>query len=202
MLLLSLLVIGFTSSFGQEAPAGDIRGRVIDLFGAPIEGVTIVVSIGGNDVQRLVTDERGVYQTSKLSAGRYIVTANLKGFLRTKSDAYVGPGEHLIVDLGLPPGRISPALFQPEVVGIVRSTNRKPVVGATVTIISAFNSEIRVQAEADSSGRFKLQVPEPGQYVLYASMPGFAVAANVVTIPLIPPRKTPSVNFELRSLAR
>jgi len=201
-MMLTLLIAGLALAMGQQESTGTIRGRVLDLFGNPIIGAEVLVSTDRRIDRRLVTDQQGVYEASGLTAGSYSISAALRGFHAAKRTTYLGPGEQVVVELGLQPGRLGPVERETIITGIVRQKDRKPVEDATITIMSAFNQEIRQQINASSAGRFELKVAEPGQYVIYVYKPGLAVAAKAITVPTKLPKESLVVDFELSSLSK
>lgn len=64
-------------------PNGSIGGYVVDPGGAPLPGVTIVVSAGGA-AQTAVTDSNGRYIVSGVRSGPNTVTAELAGWRRVQ----------------------------------------------------------------------------------------------------------------------
>ncbi len=186
----------------QSEVTGKIDGRVLDLFGNPIAGAEVLVSRNGEIKRRLVSNQEGSYEASGLPPGTYGISANLRGFHRANRNAYLGPGEHIVADLGLRPGRLGPVEREAIVAGNVRQSNGKGVEGATITLMSAFNEEIREQTYANTAGRFELKVAESGQYIVYVSKPGFGVAVKAMTVPTKLPSEPVVLDFELSVLRR
>src|SRR5258708_10217365 len=108
-----LLSLG-ASSAAIAQDVGAISGTVTDSTGAVLPGVTVVLSnpgtIGGN--QQAVTDERGVYQFTKLvPSGTYSVRAELEGFRAIVRDRIVVNAAVTVrADLKLDVGSMSDAI--------------------------------------------------------------------------------------------
>ena len=78
----ALVSLSTSSIVLAQGSVGAIGGIAIDLSGAVLPGVTVILSnpgtIGGN--QTTVTDARGAYQFTRLVPGTYAVRATLPGF--------------------------------------------------------------------------------------------------------------------------
>src|SRR5713226_1759453 len=78
----ALVSLSTSSIVLAQGSVGAIGGIAIDLSGAVLPGVTVILSnpgtIGGN--QTTVTDARGAYQFTRLVPGRYSVKGELTGF--------------------------------------------------------------------------------------------------------------------------
>lgn len=202
VIILMVVTSSLALVLGQEEATGKIKGRVLDLFGNPIVGAEVLVSRNGEIDRRLVSNQEGSYEANGLPAGTYAISANLRGFHRANRNAYLGPGEHIVADLGLRPGRLGPVEREGIVVGNVRQSNGKGVEDTTITLMSAFNEEIREQTYTDTAGRFELKIAESGQYLIYVSKPGFRVAVKAMTVPTKVPSEPVVLDFELSPLRR
>jgi Carboxypeptidase regulatory-like domain len=204
MRLAAMMLMILTGSIAlvpsQEESTGRFKGRILDLLGNPIAGAEILISANGNVEQRFVSDQKGSYEGGGFRAGTYSISASLRGFRTARRSVYLGPGEQVVVELGLQPGRLGPTEREASIAGRVRQSDGSQAGGATVTIVSAFNEEIREQVLASSTGRFELSIAEPGQYVVYASKPGFGVAVTAMTVPSKFPKEPFVLDFELSPL--
>ncbi len=63
----------------MSALPGQIVGHIVDLNGAPIPGVTVIVQ-GGRQRQQAVTDGSGTYALSGLPSGPLVVEGQMSGF--------------------------------------------------------------------------------------------------------------------------
>jgi hypothetical protein len=197
-----MLVILTTSSVvqSQQQPAGKINGRVLDQLGNPLAEASILVSAKGLDDRHLVTDQKGVYEIEGVRPGSYSISASFRGFHNATRTVYVGPDGQVTVELGLRLGRLAPSQGEAIIMGTVRLSDGSQAGGATVTIISAFNDEIREQHFVSSMGSFEFRLAEPGQYLIYAAKPGFVVNVSNVTVPPKFTKEPLIADFELRRL--
>lgn len=86
-------VVGFT----QSTNSGDIRGTVTDSSGALVPGTTITVLNVDTGVSKgFISNKDGVYDTSSIVAGHYVVTFKKEGF----ETLVRGP---VTVDVGITP---------------------------------------------------------------------------------------------------
>ena len=69
-----------TLSIIDSASAGQIVGRVIDPLGDPLPGVTLTLTLDGRVVQRVSTNEKGMYTMRGVPSGSVTVTSELAGF--------------------------------------------------------------------------------------------------------------------------
>lgn len=81
------------ASAALAQPAPPLSGVVRDGTGSGLPGVTVTVAGAALAASRtVVTDERGRYEVEALPAGRYRVTAALKGFEPWSTEVDVGAG--------------------------------------------------------------------------------------------------------------
>jgi len=105
-------------AFAQET-TGAIRGRVVDVQGGAMPGVTVTAE-GAQGVKTAISDAEGRYNIPFLTPGTYTVRAELQGFKTvTQGGAVVGLGQTLEVPLKM------------EIGGITETVN---VVGATTVV--------------------------------------------------------------------
>jgi hypothetical protein len=72
-------------------PGGRLTGVVRDTTGSVLPGVTVTVTGAAPIAPRtVVTDEHGEYVVDALPAGRYLVTAALRGFEPSSTEIEVG----------------------------------------------------------------------------------------------------------------
>lgn len=108
---LAMLLFLFLSPVAKAQGVGAIGGTVQDVSGAVIPGVTVILSnpgtIGGN--QQVVSDERGLYQFSRLvPSSTYSVKAELGGFRAVVRSSVVVTADSVArVDLTLEVGEVS-----------------------------------------------------------------------------------------------
>src|SRR5947207_6651766 len=78
MAALFVFMAAVSAAFAQET-TGAIRGRVVDVQGGAMPGVT-VTAIGGQGAKTTVSDAEGRYNIPFLTPGTYTVRAELQGF--------------------------------------------------------------------------------------------------------------------------
>lgn len=106
----ALALLFATAVAEAQLPTGTITGTVQDATGAVIPGVSVALSnpgiIGGN--QQAATNERGVYQFTRLVPGIYGVKAELPGFrAAVRQNVTVNADVTVRVDLTLEVGALS-----------------------------------------------------------------------------------------------
>lgn len=76
-----LVLLGVAICSAQSINSGDIRGTVTDTTGAVIPGATVSVhNVNTGVTKTITTDESGVYDTSSIVTGAYMVTFTRNGF--------------------------------------------------------------------------------------------------------------------------
>ena len=181
-----------------EADAtAQLQGRVLSLFGDPLEGATVRLTAEELSIDRnAATDATGRYKFETLPPGSYSLTVNLKGFARARREQRLAAGQDLWIDVGL-------ALFRlvdtpSEVHGTVLDPHGASVGGARVVATAALNDRLQFRGMTDAAGRFSVQVHDPGQYLLSVYKEGYRVAAKAVVVWGTPPRQRTGVDFSLR----
>ena len=114
--------------------SGSIRGRVVDVGGAALPGVTVVLE--GELVRsarRAVTGARGEFAFSAVAPGVVTVTATLDGFARESIDTRVSIASAANVDLVLSP--------EERLEEVLTVFSEAPLVNATSNAISSNYSE-------------------------------------------------------------
>jgi len=187
-----LMNAGFTTS--PSSPAS-IAGHIVDLYGSPLSDAVIEVS--GNQIKNLSvrSDKDGGYLINNLAEGTVTVTAVARGFRPETRSLTLNAGETTRFDVGLEPMTIAdqtPVLLT----GTIRNNNKAPLVEVTLTVLSPFNSRLVKNAKTDSTGRFRFEFNNGGQYIVYASKPGFLASSSSVVLPAAPPRRA-ELNFRL-----
>jgi Carboxypeptidase regulatory-like domain len=188
MLLILMLAITCAAKAQQRDETASVRGRVTDLFGYGIEDATIQffsrtwfkAPTEVKLVKSVTTDAQGNYTLDGLPYGYYIASVESRGFRYGEvSRVFLSTGENLL-DMGLEVGALTdvPGI---EISGTVLQTDKSPLIDATVTLMSAFDSEIACRTRTDKSGRYKFMVHTPSQYIIYASKEGFEVGAATTT---------------------
>ncbi len=88
----SLLLVAFLLQVIEPAAAdrGAVAGRVIDLAGSPLAGVSI--TLAGPETRRALTDPRGEYAFASLRPGQYQLRFARAGFTAATAAAVVRAG--------------------------------------------------------------------------------------------------------------
>lgn len=200
--LLRAILAGTMALLAWSPPEGQIHGHVYDLFGDPLAGAAVeVLPENSTSPARVVTDRAGSYRISGLPSGRLSVSVHLLGFEEEKKVAFSGTSEQQGLDFGL---RVGNAQDGPptEVEGFVRALDGAPLSGSTVSVSSAFNERLNLHATTDREGHYKVDAYYPGQYLAYASKPGFKVSATVLVIAPKAPREHFTMDLTLTPLAK
>ena len=184
-------------SAGQKSSAASIRGHVLDTFGNPITEVALELS-NTNTAQpfRTLTDQRGAFELTALPAGEYDIVIQARGFITERHTIGLGKGSALQLDFGLVAGHLGDSI-PIEVSGVVRKQDKSPLANAVVAVENVFSRRLVYKARTDKSGRYKIGVPYPGQYIISASMSGFTVNASAVVLPATLPRQNKVINLTL-----
>jgi hypothetical protein len=174
--------------FNIELPGGAIRGRVLDLDGAPAARARITLSIDGpvanatllgEHYSEITTDSEGRYSLDWLSAGVYTVAAGGAPFggmfgagtatsgRQVRDGIAVRDGEVVDgVDFKLrKPGRIS---------GVVRTADGAPAKEASIFLRDERGRPLErfSMIVTDSAGKFVYEGLEPGAYTVTARTSG------------------------------
>jgi len=176
-----------------------IRGFVTDLLGNPLVGATVKLS--GASVQRVTTDSGGEYRLEALVADKPSLSASYPGFERGHETltSCADRAVPVIVNFGLVAGRLAdlaPFPFEGDVV----DGRGHPVVDAVVTIANPFNGGLTLSVLTNEKGRFRADIPNPGQYIVRAHRPGYRVAARTVLAPAGLSRQVVRVSLTLARL--
>lgn len=193
LIFLFALFLTVPAVMGQDEAPASVQGRISTLWGEPLEEAEVsfyllewdkgqIVSAEGRFIQRAVTDKQGNYKVSNLPWGQYRIRVVLRGLGNAEAwRFYLWRGANRVFDMGIPIG-YDHHLAQVIVNGVVRDTNKVAIAGATVTLISAFDSSRFDQVKTDKEGRYEFKLIQPGQYILYAAKPGFIVSAVSVDL--------------------
>jgi len=189
------LVLGVTliscKAIGGKQETAAIHGRIIDLWGNSLSGAELkvyllifqngsLISADGKLEKTTTTDEQGNYAMSGLPPGEYRISVDSPGFRHREAfRVSLWAGSNAVLDLGLEVGDLMNMPLT-EIKGTVRRQDKSNLQDASVVAISAFNSQIMEQVRTDEAGRYNIRLRTPGQYLVYAGKPGFAVSAGVI----------------------
>ena len=91
-----------------QTGAGTLEGRVTDMSGAVLPGVTVTVSAAGSVPGRnVVSNARGQFELAQLPAGEYGLTLSLVGFRPARGTVSVRPGVKSAVTFEMAIGSLS-----------------------------------------------------------------------------------------------
>ncbi len=130
------LLLGSTAAAAQSATAS-IEGTVTDPSGAPVPGVTVVLTQQATGVTReVVTDGQGLFRAPLLPVGSYEIKAELAGFAPfSQRDLTLTVGQTLSLTVPLAPAALA------ETVNV---SGRTPIVEATRSQVSSTVGEATV----------------------------------------------------------
>ncbi len=184
----------------QSPIPATISGQIYDSsLGLPLFGAEVEVVAGGQVQKQAVSGQDGNYKIEKVAGGQYTVVVKLLGFVTAKRELQVKAGEQVRLDIGLQVGYLNDPLVI-QVHGTVKQASDLPLSGASIVVVRPFDQEIIIKTKTDDLGKYDLQVNDPGQYVLYASKPGFRVRAIDIVVKPTVPREPQEVNFVLSPL--
>lgn len=116
-----ILLLGSGLAAAQSA---SVHGRVADIQGGPLVGVTVTIASSALRAPIvLVTDATGAFETSPLAPGDYAVELTLVGFQTARETISVSSGGPATLDIRL---ELAPVTEQVSVVGVT------PLLGATI----------------------------------------------------------------------
>ena len=82
-----VLVLAFAPNLLAQGQSGTIRGTVLDPTGAAVPGATVTVTNVATGLERITTTSgSGLYNTTQLTPGIYVVAVELSGFKRAIQD--------------------------------------------------------------------------------------------------------------------
>jgi hypothetical protein len=194
ILLLGLLclAVGAFSALAQnnDEPAS-VSGRVTTLWGEPLETAEVIFfqleGIQGNSpneklIRRATTDKNGEYKIDALPWGQYRVDVSLRDYGHTEIwRFYLWRGAKRVLDIGVPMGMLD-HISQMQVRGTVKDVKHRPVKNATVTLMNLYDPSESQQVRTGTDGSYLLHSMQEGDYSLYASKPGLAVASKTISI--------------------
>src|SRR5437588_8636962 len=78
--LFTVTMIFCSLNISAQAPAGSLRGQVVDQFGGLIVGATVTVTDANGAAKTMVTNNDGSFVISNLAAGKCTVRIDARGF--------------------------------------------------------------------------------------------------------------------------
>ena len=102
LLLLVMLLTGYTHLATGQTASGSLRGQVTDPSGAVVPGATVSATTAAGQTRTAQSDGQGIYELKTLSPGKYAVSAVAKGFTVSEpQDAEVAAGRTTNVNIQL-----------------------------------------------------------------------------------------------------
>ena len=191
---LTLMVLVLSN---QATPAR-LEGRITDLSGVSLPGVTIQVTTGMGTIATGQTDAKGEYSIAVPEhQGAAMVRAHSPGFVATERTMTIYRGRNLW-DVGLEIGHLADPTWK-TITGMVTDVDGKPIVGATVTLQTMFGLNQKEQLRSDARGAFAVRVAEAAPYILIVSRPGHTGHTQIVDVGA---KLNASVQIKLRAVVR
>jgi hypothetical protein len=194
-ILLVTFAIFLNAAFPTSRSSGaTIAGQITDLFGTPLPGAVIEVWGKQSKSSSIRTDKSGGYLIHDAPEGAVTVTAVAQGFQPESRAFTLRAGEVAQFDVGLEPMSIadqSPV----KLTGTIRN-NKALLDGVAITVVNPFNNRLIKNVKTDTTGRYQVEFGSGGQYIVYASKPGFLVSSSSVVLPSAQPRLA-ELNFKL-----
>lgn len=97
--IIFLVFVGFASASAQDVI--ELRGVVLDEFGASIAGVLLALDDGQGNKVTTKTNEKGQYGFENLTTGRYTLTAMTDGFAEFSQQIELKAGQAQTINLTL-----------------------------------------------------------------------------------------------------
>ncbi|MCB9690127.1 MAG: carboxypeptidase regulatory-like domain-containing protein [Alphaproteobacteria bacterium] len=136
-------------SLSACTPTSTIDGKVVDIWGNPIEGATVMV-VGGSE--RPLTDADGRYHLLRVD-GKLEIKAGRKGYIQDHAEVDVKPGE-------LPPGPLFQLYPKPEAPGFWLVTPGK-YVRLDQRLVHSVGNSLRTVRGIQSLGEAEAEVEQP-----------------------------------------
>lgn len=207
MKLLIAMVAILTTNFELVSPAkarhqgeATIKGRIVDLFGFPLKSVKVEVAVE-RSAQELVTfsDDQGYYEVNNVPITQFFVIVSCTGFVTERLSAKISKGTEAHLDFGLVASYMGNSI-PIEISGRIRWLGDGPIENASVTIVNAFNRNLAYSVSTQRNGYYRALVDYPGQYIISASKPGFAVKTVALVLSASLPRVPRTAELALSTL--
>lgn len=144
--------------------AGELRGVVCDMFGAPIDGA-VVSAVDSNGKRQRATESRadGTFDIGGLPPGPYAVTFRKQGFHQKVVNQDVG-SETRRITVALRHGQLF--ISKTSVIRGFYSSRQNMRPPPIIKTVAAFDSSISMTAKVSSNGAFTIQMTIPGEYLV------------------------------------
>ena len=102
ILLILLLMTGYTRGALGQTALGTLRGQITDPSGAVVPGATVSATTPGGQTKTAQSNGQGVYEFNELAPGKYTVSAVAKGFAVSEpQDVQVAAGPAIRLNIQL-----------------------------------------------------------------------------------------------------
>jgi hypothetical protein len=132
----------------------------------------------GAEVGRTTTRPTGEFRLENLARGRVEVSIELAGFRTGQHTVTLDSGEN-VLDSSIALGRVA-EVAPHRIGGVVRTSSGRPLAGATVSLLGAFDHTRLAQVRTDSMGSYQIETVDSGQFLLVASHVAHDVQVRVV----------------------
>jgi uncharacterized surface anchored protein len=155
-------------------------GVTTDLLGNRLSDVKVIIKSKQGEVKTITkSDNFGKFEIKGLPTGIYEISATYSGFLIKKSQIALSNDRVVCVYLSLINGDLtqmpSKAIYRQ-----VRSVTDKPLAYASVSVNGADDNDVKSTVFTDEEGKFRIDMPHPGQYVVYAALPSYTTSAKII----------------------
>jgi hypothetical protein len=182
-----------TYKAASEDQTAEVHGRVVNLWGVPLAKAELsffkldqwpVPGVPSTEklLRTVTADEEGHYRVRNLPWGLYNVHVTRGEYCCADIlQLYLAKGTEQVLDVGIPMA-LENGLTPIIVIGKVYGEGQGPISDASITIVSAHNPQWWNQKRTGADGTYKFHLYQPGQYIIYASKPGFIVGSATVDL--------------------
>jgi len=176
LLIATAFIVHADRAFSQTS---EVRGRVTDLFGTPLQNALVKAGSEGQNFQNTKTSVTGEYVVGALSAGKIHLSYSLTGFHNEDVEIYLDGKESKVLDVGLSAGQLTP-LPGLKLKGVIKDKLNKAVEDATISVINVFNQTVKTSVSSNKNGKYEIEISQRGIYILQITKPGLEVVAKLI----------------------
>jgi uncharacterized GH25 family protein len=174
-----------------------VKGRVVDpqSQGIPNAIVGLFPEGGDQPLSTRPTDAQGVFSLplSMFRGGRFQLDAIHAGYDSAGAVTAKMPAEEEIIL------RMKPASRTGALVGLVRDTAQRPIVGAKISISDAAAQRTVSEVVTDQKGEYRISPIRQGNFPVRCTAEGFPQSANTQLVAMISAGKEARLDFNLNS---